>query len=264
VQRIARDGDPISAAADAARAAGARPDRIGIAVRDPGDAAASDLAAAVAGASRVSSAPRLVTKGGATALAEQARGAARGARHVVALTADERVHAGVVIEGRLFEGAHGAAGAAAWLALNPVERDDYRRLGCLEAEVGAAGIVRRLVWRIKAGDTSRVLEMAGGQLGDISVRHVFDAARQGDGVSIAVVRDTARYVGMAIGNLIAILDPEIVVLGGLIADAADLLVEPSKAEAARRISADSAAAVRILPGTLGDDAAAVGAALAAR
>lgn len=182
----------------------------------------------------------------------------------MALTADERVHAGVVIDGRIFEGARGAAGAAAWLALNPVERDDYRRLGCLEAEVAAAGIVRRLVWRIKAGDTSRVLDMAGGQLGDITVGQVFDAARAGDGVSIAVVRDTARYIGMAIANLIAVVDPEVVVLGGLIADAADLLIEPSTAEAGRRISAASAAAVKIVPGTLGSDAAALGAALAAR
>ena len=264
IRRAEREGGTASAVADAVRAIGEpAPTHLGVAVRDPADPVVADGVAAAVGAARAPGTPRIVTKGSAVALAEQWCGAARGARHVVALTAGECVHAGILIDGRLFEGAHGQAGAAGWLALNPVERDDYRRLGCLEAEVGASGIVRRLVWRIKAGDNSRVLDMAGGQFSDITVRHIFDAARAGDGVSIAVVRDTARYIGMAIGNLIAVVDPEIVVLGGLIAEAADLLIEPSRTEASRRVSGSVSATVQIVAGTLGDDAAAIGAARAA-
>lgn len=264
IARSTQPGATAAAAVDAIRDInGDIPRRIGAAVRDPADAAATDIVAAVAGAAKVIAAPRVVTRGGAVALAEQWLGAARGARHVVALTASDCVTAGIVLDGRIFDGAHGLAGAAGWLALNPVERDDYRRLGCLEAEIGGNGIVRRLVWRIKAGDSSRVLEMAGGQLADITVPHIFDAARHGDGVAIAVVRDTARYIGMAIGNLVAIVDPEVVVLGGLIAEAADLLLEPSRAEAARRVSETVAGTLRIVPGVLGDDAAAIGAARAA-
>ena len=74
------------------------------------------------------------------------------------------VSAGVIPNGALLSGAHGVASSVAWLALNPVERDDYRRLGCLEAEGGSAGIVRRLILRIKSGDESRVLEGAEGIL----------------------------------------------------------------------------------------------------
>ena len=264
---IARSTQPAATAAAAVDAIseidGDTPKRVGAAVRDPADAGATDIIAAAAGAARVTEAPRIVTKGAAVALAEQWLGAARGARHVVALIVSDCVDAGIVIDGRIFGGAHGLAGAAGWLALNPVERDDYRRLGCLEAEIGGNGIVRRLVWRVKAGDNSRVLEMAGGQLSDITVPHVFDAARQGDGVSIAVVRDTARYIGMAIGNLVAIVDPDVVVLGGLIAEAADLLLEPCRAEAARRVHPSVATTLRIVPGALGDDAPALGAARAA-
>ena len=84
----------------------------------------------------------------------------------------------------------------------PVEREDYRRLGWLEAEIGAAGIVRRLVWRIKSGDRSRVLEMAGGDIAAITCSRSSTRARNGDGVSISVVRDTARYIGMAVANLV--------------------------------------------------------------
>ena len=264
VRRSECEGGSPAAAEDAVRMlqspAGVQ---IGVAVRDPHDPAAAQTAAAAARAAGAQAAPRVVSKGSAVALAEQWLGAAQGATHVVALTAAECVHAGIAIDGRIFEGAHGGAGSAGWLALNPVERDDYRRLGCLEAEVGASGIVRRLVWRIKSGDNSRVREMAGGDLSDVTVQHIFDAARGGDGVAIAVVRDTARYLGMAIANLIAIVDPEVVVLGGLIADAGDLLIEPSRMEAVRRVPAAVSGIVQIVPGVLGDDAAAVGAARAA-
>src|SRR5439155_10923359 len=107
----------------------------------------------------------------------------------------------------------------AWLALNPVEREDYRKTGCLEAEVAAAGIVRRLVWRIKAGDRSRIQEMVNDDLSAITVDHVLLAARNRDGVSISVLRDTAKYVGMAAANLVVIADPEALILGGIVATA---------------------------------------------
>lgn len=234
-----------------------------MAVRDPFDPRLADVAAAAAGAASAQEAPRVVTRGTAVALAEQWCGAARGASHVVALTATDCVHAGIVINGHPFEGAHGLAGAAGWLALNPVEREDYRRIGCLEAEIGATGIVRRIVWRLKAGDTSQVLDMAGGDMSAITVRQIFDAARAGDGVAISVVRDTARYIGMAIGNLVAVMDPDVVVLGGVIAEAADLLVEPARVEAARRMPASVAGNLRIAAASLGEDAGALGAARAA-
>jgi glucokinase len=237
--------------------------RIGFAVRAPLDPALTATVDALARASAIAASPRIVTRGVAIALAEQWRGAAVGARHVVALALDECVHAGLAVDGRPFEGAHGLAGAASWLALNPVEREDYRRFGCLEAEVGGAGIVRRLIWRIKAGDRSRVLDMAGGDVNAITVRLVFDGARDGDGVAISVVRDTARYIGMAVANLAAMLDPDAVVLAGAIADAADLLLEPTRAEAARRLPAVLMDSLIIAPAALGGDAAPVGAARAA-
>jgi glucokinase len=264
VKRASRDGATPASAAEAVTAVDDHaPKRVGAALRDPHGHAAADVVAAAAGAARVTAAPRVVTRGAAMAMAEQWLGAARGARHVVAISVTDCVDAGIVVDGRILEGAHGRAGGAGWLALNPVERDDYRRHGCLEAEVGANGIVRRLVWRLKSGDTSSVLEMAGGRLSEISVPHIFDAARQGDGVAVAVVRDTARYIGMAIGNLVAVIDPEVVVLGGLMADAADLLLEPLRSEAARRMSPTVADTLQIVPGILGDEAPALGAARAA-
>ena len=261
--RHEQPGTSASVVAEAVRTIATGPMRVGVAARDPLDPSIADVVAAAAGAAGAPAAPRVITRGSAVALGEQWCGAARDARYVVSLTASDHVQAGIVIGGQVFEGAHGLAGSAGWLALNPVEREDYRKMGCLEAEIGAAGIVRRLIWRLKSGDVSRVLDRAGGNTSQISVNHIIEAARDGDGVSISVVRDTARYIGMAIGNLVAIIDPDVVVLGGLIAEAGDLLIEPARVEANRRTSTSVGSAVRIVAGTLGDDAAALGAARAA-
>jgi glucokinase len=264
IGRTTQDTATAAAAADAVRAiSGNTPKRVGASVLDPGDPATLDIVAAAAGAARVTTLPRVVSTGSAVALAEQWCGAAQGATSVVALVMDERVSAGLVDDGRVFEGAHGLACAAGWLALNPVERDDYRRYGSLEAEVGAGGIVRRLVWRLRAGETSAALAMAGGEVSALTVAHVFEAARRGDAVAVGVVRDTTRYIGMAIANVVTLLDPQIVVLGGQVAEAGDLVIEPSRAEAARRVAPAMAAVLRVVPGALGAEAAALGAARAA-
>jgi glucokinase len=266
--RARRDGSGAASAAAAIReavsaAAGSSCSAIGIAVRDPLEEGCAEIVAAAASAAGVSKPPRIITRGCAVALGEYWMGVAKGASYAVALTAADSVHAGLIIDGKPFEGAHGLAGAAAWLALNPVEREDYRKFGCLEAEIGAAGIVRRLVWRIKSGDRSRVLDMAGGDLGAITVDQIVEAARSGDGVSISVVRDTARYIGMAVANLVAITDPNVVILGGLIAAAADQLLLPSQAEALRRLPKTISGSLTVVAATLGDNAGPLGAARAA-
>jgi glucokinase len=78
-----------------------------------------------------------------------------------------------------------------------------------------------------------------------------------------VVRDTAKYVGMAIANLATILDPETIVLGGVIAAWGDQMLEPVKVECARRLQPQQAELVHIVLSTLGADAVAIGAARAA-
>ncbi|MBZ5556650.1 MAG: ROK family protein [Acidobacteriia bacterium] len=204
--------------------------------------------------------PSIVASGTAAAVAEAWIGAAAGARDVVFFAVSEHTTAGLVREGVPVTGARGRAASIAWLSLNPVEREDYRKSGCLEAEVAAAGIVRRLIWRIKSGDRSRVQDTVDGDLAAITVAHVLDAARAHDGVSISVVRDTAKYLGMAAANLVVVADPGTLVLGGFMASAADLLLEPVRVEISRRLPRAMMDALTIVPATLGADAAAIGAA----
>ena len=196
----------------------------------------------------------------AAAVGEAWAGAARGVGDVVFFAVAEHALAGVVRGGAPMFGGGRRAASIAWLALNPVEREDYRKIGCLEAEVAAAGIVRRLIWRIKAGDRSRVADMVGGDLSAITADHVLKAAREGDGVSISVMRDTAKYLGMAAANLVIVADPEMLVLGGIMATASDLLTEPVRTELARRLPRHTMDALAIAPAVLGEDAAAIGAA----
>lgn len=202
---------------------------------------------------------RLCGPGAAAMTAEGWTGAAREARHAVCLNIGRRVFAGVLLDGKLWPGAHGLAGTAAWLALNPVERQDYRKVGNLAAEVSSEGIARRLSWRIQAGDHSDVLARAG-DLQSITAEHVFDGARSGDGLAISVVRDTARYIGMALANFALCLDPEVVVLSGDAVTAGDLLLEPVRQEYVRRIPPDMVSQVRFAVSQLGDEGVAIGAA----
>jgi hypothetical protein len=233
-------------------------DVVAVALPSAADVVPADLAAALAGIGK--GAPRGIAAGNAAAIAEQWRGAARGVKQVISFSIAEHVTAGVLVDGTPWRGAHGFASSVGWLAINPVEREDYRRLGSLEAEVASAGIVKRFVWRIKSGDQSRVADHVKGDFSKIAAADILQGARAGDGVSISVVRDTAKYIGMAIANLATMFDPEVVVLGGIIASSGDIMLEPIRSETSRRLMPQQHDRVRIELSTLGDDAVAIGAA----
>jgi predicted NBD/HSP70 family sugar kinase len=237
-----------------------RPVACGVAGDDEGDHSGS---AWLRGVLPEGVTPVPVAPGEAVVAAETALGAARGVRSFAAVWLGDHVVGGLVLDGRRWTGDHGMAGGLGWMALNPVEREDYRRLGGLEADVASAGITKRFVWRIKSGDHSSALDAVGGDLSRVSVAHVFDGARGGDAVCISIVRDTSRYLGMAIANLVTLLDPSLVVLGGIVAAAGDLMLEPIRTECARRVRPAVLAQVQLVVSPLGEDALAAGAALAA-
>ena len=260
--RVEAAGDLVTATANAlARVEVTGSDPLGLAATNPDSPAIAPIVASLA--SRLAGpfkSTGAVMSGTAAAAAEAWTGAARGVQDVVFFGVAQHATGGILRGGVAIAGTRGRAGAVAWLSLNPVEREDYRKTGCLEAEVAAAGLVRRLIWRIKAGDRSRVQDLVNDDLSAITVDHLLDAARGGDGVSISVVRDTAKYLGMAAANLVVVADPEMLVLGGIMASAADLLLEPLRVEMARRLPKPMMDALKIETAVLGPDAAAIGAA----
>jgi glucokinase len=255
-----RAGAIKDAAKKAIAAAKGKVGAVAVALPAANMAVPDDLIAALGGIGK--GAPTAIAAGTAAAIAEHWRGAARGAQQVISFSIAEHVTAGLLADGKPWRGAHGLASSVGWLALNPVEREDYRRLGALEAEVAAAGIVRRFVWRIKSGDESSVSDQVKGDFSKIAAADVLQGARAGDGVAISVVRDTAKYIGMAVANLATMLDPEVIVLGGIIASSGDIMLEAIRTETSRRLMPEQHDQVRIELSTLGDDAVAIGAARA--
>jgi glucokinase len=253
------DADP-AAALKAATSSIDRPTGapLGVAVDDPQLSGGATLRNVLSDAD----AAVLCRAADALALAEAWVGAAKGAQHAVCLWLGDRVLAGIFMNGAPWHGAHGLSGSAAWLALNPVERQDYRKYGSFAAEVNDQGIARRLTWRVQAGDDSSVVQSAG-RLDAITAAHVFDGARAGDGVAISVVRDTARYIAMAAVNLAIAVDPEVVVIGGPITAAADLLRDSTRQDFDRRLPPSMVGQVRCEFSPLGQDAIAIGAARSA-
>ena len=232
----------------------------GVALPWLGDIAPAELSSVLREGPKL---PVTIGTGAATVMAEAWCGAARGLQDVIAFGIDDQVVAGVIVGGLVLRGANGLAGSVEWFSLNPVERADYRRFGGLAAEVSAAGIVRRVVSRIKSGDRSSIEDAVQGDLSRITADQVLAAAQGGDGVSISVVRDTARYVGMAISNMAAMLDPQAIVLGGMLAGSGAMMLDSIKLECSRRLPPSQAGRVSVVLSTLGADAAAIGAARAA-
>jgi glucokinase len=101
--------------------------------------------------------------------------------------------------------------------------------------------------------------MVGGDLQKITARTVYDASLRGDETAREVVRDTARFLGTGLANLLNIVNPDVVVLAGGVTEAGDALFEPLRAEVKRRAFRPAVEACRIVPGILGGSAGVVGA-----
>ncbi len=173
-------------------------------------------------------------------LGEAWQGAARGCRDVVFLAVGTGIGAGILSDGRLVRGHGGIAGAVGWFALDPRWREDYARTGCFEAEAAGPAFARRL--------------------GAASAEEVADAARRGDPAARRAVDETVEWLAMGIANLVSALNPQVVVLGGGLMQAADLFLDPVRRAALRWAQPLAAPQCRIELTQLGEDAALFGAA----
>jgi glucokinase len=173
-------------------------------------------------------------------LGEQWLGVARGLNDVVFLAVGTGIGAGVISGGRLLRGSGDIAGAVGWFALNVQHQEIYKQVGCWEAESAGPGLARRV--------------------GATSAEEVVAAARSGHALARNAVQESARYLGMGIANIVSILNPQMIVLGGGLMQAADLFlttVNHVMAEWAQPIAAQH---VRIEVTSLGEDAGLLGAA----
>jgi glucokinase len=196
-------------------------------------------------------------------LGEWWQGAARGARHAIGLTIGTGVGGGVIVDGRLYHGASDCAGEFGHTTLDPEGRKcKCGNYGCLEAYASGPAIALRTMEALQSGAESRVLEFAGGTLDGLTAQAVYQAAHAEDPLALEVVRDTARYLGAGVANLINIFNPEVVVICGGVTLAGERLFGPLRQEVARRAFRPVVAACRIVPGALTGTAGVYGAAAA--
>jgi len=195
----------------------------------------------------------------AKAAAESWHGAARGKDSVIFLSVSSDIEAGILAGGRVFSGANGLAGAARWLAVGQEFKHEYETEGCLSAEATLNSLARRAVEASGGYDGSMLggLIQSGTQL---DTQTILRAARGGDKLAVKVVTDTCRWLGRGIANMISILNPETVVIGGEFGLALKPYLDEIREEARRWAAPDAAKQCRILAAAVGEKAAVIGAA----
>lgn len=192
---------------------------------------------------------RLIQDGRAAALAEYLLGAGRGEPVLVCVTLGTGIGSGIIIGGKVFDGAFGTAGEIGHVV---VQEDGIRcgcgRRGCLEAYASGTAILK----------AARILEGGDGIDG---AKDVFDRARAGDGEAARIIRDAARYLGRALVNAVNILSPNAVIISGGMCEQEELLLRPVQDYVMRNAYslATRNGSFRVVKASLGEDAPMIGA-----
>lgn len=193
-------------------------------------------------------------------------GAARGTADAVVLTLGTGIGGGFVANGVLVRGASGFAGEPGHMVVDPDGPPcPCGRRGCWERYASGSGLGRLAREAAHAGLASRVVELAGGDAEDVRGEHVTAAAAEGDGQAQAVLERFGWWIALGAANLVNLLDPEVVVIGGGLAAAGELVLAPTRAAFGDLVMAARHRPEVPLVGTvLGPRAGAVGAALLGR
>lgn len=156
------------------------------------------------------------------ALGEMWLGAGKGNKNMIMVTLGTGVGGGVIVNGQPLIGAHGAGGEIGHLCVNYEETDSCGcgKQGCLEQYASATGIARLAKKRLEGDDAPSALR----SVEKVDAKAVFDALKEGDKVSEEIVEEFGSYLGHAMANLAAVTDPTVIVIGGGVSKAGDILL----------------------------------------
>ena len=193
----------------------------------------------------------------AAVVGEMWLGAAQGYQNAVCITLGTGVGGGIVIDGKLLRGVDGSAGEIGHTSVDPFSgvRCKCGNEGCLEVYASGTGIVR-MVSESLSGQALWALQAEG----VLTAERLFAAAKNGDKLALNTFRRMGSYLGVGIANLVNLLNPEIVVIGGGVANGWELFAEPMMRTVAERAFPAPAQRVKIKKAEQGDDAGLVGAA----
>ncbi len=196
----------------------------------------------------------------AVAAGESWVGAARGKNNLVYLAVGEKIEAGIFADGRAVMGATGQAGAAGWLAVSENFKPEYESRGCLTTEAAMAALHRRAIEGWDGRAKSVIGHLIKADAAQLDAATIIRAARGGDALAARIVNETCRWLGRGIANLVSILNPDAVVIGG----ETGLMLKPYfdeiREEAYRWTAPASARQCRIVIAALEDKAGVIGAA----
>jgi glucokinase len=193
------------------------------------------------------------------AVGERWKGAAQGVRNSIHVTLGTGVGGGIIIDGTLVRGIDGTAGEIGHIAVEP---EGYPcgcgSRGCVEQYSSAMAIVR-----ITKEMLPKFPDSALHSILELTPLEVYKAGIQGDPLSLEVFRLAGTYLGIALGGLVNVLNPEVIVLGGGVSAGWDLFIEPLQSEILRRAFPHPGERVKLVRSELGDDAGILGAAFLA-
>ena len=198
---------------------------------------------------------RVENDANAGALAEMYFGAGRGYRNVVYMTMSTGIGGGLILDGKLFRGTSDTAGEVGHMTILPDgPLCGCGKRGCLEALCSGPSIARRARELISADKKcgSILLRLADNEARNITARTVMEAARSGDATSLEIVDETARYMAIGIGNIVNVLNPQIIIVGTILVKASDLLMQPILNYLRRETWERVFDTVQVVPAQLGD------------
>ncbi len=195
-----------------------------------------------------------------TAAAEGWVGGARGRDNVVYLSIGEEIEAGIIVDGRVLRGADGRAGLAGWMGLSEQFKPEYAAHGCLTTEATIGSLARRAIDEWSGSSSSMLGKMIKADPMQLDAPIIIRAARGGDPLALKIVNETCRWIGRGIANLISILNPEAVVIGGELGLSLKPFFDVVRGEVERWTPPNNSKNCRIVSASLGDEAVLLGAA----
>ena len=190
------------------------------------------------------------------ALGEMWKGGGAGQKNLVMITLGTGVGGGVIVNGKVITGEHGAGGEVGHICVNYDETDvcGCGNRGCLEQYASATGIVRLAKKRLAEETRDTVLKKE-----SVTAKDVFDAVKAGDAVAVSVAEEFGRYLASGLINLAVIADPAVFVIGGGVSKAGEVLI-PFIQKPYREKAFFSNREIEFKLATLGNDAGICGAA----
>jgi glucokinase len=199
------------------------------------------------------------------AYGELQAGAARGHREVFFVTLGTGIGSGLIMNGQIYRGAAGFAGEFGHMTIDPEGIEcACGNIGCLETIASGPNIVRRTRERLYRDRTSSLSRLAIPRDRELTAEDIARAARDGDEMAQVMMERTGMFLGIAIAAVINLLNVEMVVMGGGVMEAGDLILKPTINETRRRAFPPSFSSCEMVIAQLGPQAGMIGAALMAR